>query len=138
MTIRLAVSVLRILSLVTISVIIIAFAAARETTAVIVANAGRVVLTRWVGVLGVVLQFEELAVDEIYERLKRARRGRSNTKNEASPSWEGFGYGSLRLVVVDGMAALVSPNMSHGYAVVRSSRNFSEPSPIPDFHQSFC
>ena len=40
-----AVSAVRIRSLVTISVIIIAFAAARETTAVIVADASRVVLT---------------------------------------------------------------------------------------------
>ena len=51
-----AVSIVRILSLVTISVIIIAYAAARETTAVIVADASRVVLTRGVGVLGFVLQ----------------------------------------------------------------------------------
>ena len=54
---------------VTISVIIIAFAAARETTAVIVADASRVVLTRGVGVLGVVLQFgkighENVVIDE--------------------------------------------------------------------------
>ena len=38
----------------------IVIAAARETTAVIVADASRVVLTRGVGVLGVVLQFGEL------------------------------------------------------------------------------
>ena len=54
---------------VTISVIIIAFAAARETTAVIVADASRVVLTRCVGILGVVLQFgkfghENVVIDE--------------------------------------------------------------------------
>ena len=54
---------------VTISVIIIAFAAARETTAVIVADASRIVLTRGVGVLGVVLQFgkfghENVVIDE--------------------------------------------------------------------------
>ena len=55
-----AVSVGQSRSPVTISVIIIAFAAARETTAVIVADASRVVLTRCVGVLGVVLQFGEL------------------------------------------------------------------------------
>ena len=64
-----AVSAVRILSLVKISVIIIAFAAARETTAVIVADASRVVLTRGVGVLGVVLQFgkfghENVVIDE--------------------------------------------------------------------------
>ena len=56
---------MRIRSLVTISVIIIAFAAARETTAVIVADASRVVLTRWVGVLGVVLQFGELGHENV-------------------------------------------------------------------------
>ena len=50
---------------VTISVIIIAFAAARETTAVIVADASRVVLTRGVGVLGVVLQFGELSHENV-------------------------------------------------------------------------
>ena len=55
-----AVSAVRIRSLITISVIIIAFAAARETTAVIVADASRVVLTRWIGVLEDALQFGEL------------------------------------------------------------------------------
>ena len=64
-----AVSVGQSRSPVTISVIIIAFAAARETTAVIVADASRVVLTRGVGVLGVVLQFgkfghENVVIDE--------------------------------------------------------------------------
>ena len=61
-----AVSAVRIRSLVTISVIIIAFAAARETTAVIVADASRVVLTRWVGVLGVVLRFIEVSVEAVF------------------------------------------------------------------------
>ena len=60
---------MRSLSPATISVIIVAFAAARETTAVIVADASRVVLPRCVDVPRVVLQFgkfghENVAIDE--------------------------------------------------------------------------
>ena len=68
-----AVSAVRIRSLVTISVIIIAFAAARETTAVIVADASRVVLTRGVGVLGVVLQLGKFGHENVVIGERNAR-----------------------------------------------------------------